>query len=217
MSFQFQIKAASSLARLRLLNVLPVCLRRLDPRRLDVIFDLKPESFGRFRRFTALLLCCLLFVAGCGYRFAGTAGNRIATDQSVWVAFIVNETISPTAQTVIRRALYEECHAMRGLYPADKEATAELIVRGKLTSYTLKAISYTAIDQAKEYRLLISVDLELHRKGETAPVWKGLSKASQDFPASTDLALQHNAEEAALEAASRTLARKFLVSVEQAY
>jgi hypothetical protein len=174
-------------------------------------------SFRRFRLFTALLFCCLPIVSGCGYRFAGAAGNRIATDQSVWVAFIVNETISPTAQTVIRRALYEECHAMRGLYPADKEATAELRVRGKLTSYTLKAISYTAIDQAKEYRLLISVDLELHRKGETAPVWKGALQASQDFPASTDLGLQHNAEEAALMAASRTLARKFLVSVEQAY
>jgi outer membrane lipopolysaccharide assembly protein LptE/RlpB len=170
-----------------------------------------------FRRFTVLLLCCLPLVAGCGYHFAGTAGNRIATDQSVWVAFIVNETISPTAQTVIRRALYEECHAMRGLYPADKEATAELGVRGKLTSYNLKAVSYSAIDQVKEYRLLISVDLELYRKGETAPVWKGTIQASQDFPASTELALQYNAEEAALKAASRTLARKFLVSVEQAY
>jgi outer membrane lipopolysaccharide assembly protein LptE/RlpB len=200
MSFQCQIKAASALARLRLLKGQPVRLRRLDP-----------------RCFTALLLCCLLFIAGCGYHFAGSAGNRIATDQSVWVAFIVNETISPTAQTVIRRALYEECHAMRGLYPADKEATADLRVGGKLTSYTIKAISYTAIDQAKEYRLLISVDLELHRKGETAPVWKGVVKASQDYPASTDLGLQHNAEEAALKAASRTLARKFLVSVEQAY
>jgi hypothetical protein len=41
--FQFQIKAASLLARLRLLNVLTVRFRRLDPRRLDVIFDLKPE------------------------------------------------------------------------------------------------------------------------------------------------------------------------------
>ena len=173
--------------------------------------------FSGFRRLTAILLCCLLFVAGCGYRFAGTAGNRMATDQSLWVAFIVNETISPTAQTVIRRALYDECHAMRGAYPADKEATADLTVRGKLASYTLKVMSYNAIDQAKECRLFISVDLELHRKGETAPVWKGAIQAWQDFPASIDLALQHNAEEAALRAASRTLARKFLVSVEQAY
>jgi len=36
--FQFQIKAASWLARLRLLNVLLIRLRRLDPRRLDVEF-----------------------------------------------------------------------------------------------------------------------------------------------------------------------------------
>ncbi len=174
-------------------------------------------SFGGFRFFPLFLLCCLLFIAGCGYRFAGTAENRITTDQSLWVAFIANETISPTAQTVIRRALYEESHAMRGLNPANKEAEADLRVRGKLTSYTLKVVSYSAIDQAKEYRLLISVDLELLRKGGAVPVWKGTVLAAQDFPASTDLALQHNAEESALQAASRTLARKFLVSVEQAY
>ena len=196
---------------------------RRSPATPAVLFNrysqILPKSERNFVQLiiASLLICCLPFVAGCGYRFAGTAGNRIATDQSVWVAFIVNETISPTAQTVIRRALYEECHAMRGLYPADKEATADLRVRGKLTSYSLKPISYTAVDQAKEYRLLISVDLELHRKGETAPVWKGVLQASQDFPASIDLGLQHNAEEAALEAASRTLARKFLVTVEQAY
>ncbi|GFE61266.1 LPS assembly lipoprotein LptE [Geobacter sp. AOG2] len=174
-------------------------------------------SFVGFRRFTLLLFCCLSFVAGCGYRFAGTAENRITTGQSLWVAFIGNETISPTAQTVIRRALYEECHAMRGLYPAGKESEADLRIRGKLTSYTLKAISYSAIDRVKEYRLLISVDLELLRKGGAAPVWKGTVQAGQDFPASTDLALQHNAEESALQAASSTLARNFLELVEQAY
>ncbi|KAA0895244.1 LPS assembly lipoprotein LptE [Oryzomonas rubra] len=172
---------------------------------------------GLFRSFLLLLLCCTLLCAGCGYRFAGTAGNTLATGQSIWVAFIVNETVSPTAQTVIRRALYEESHTMRGLYPADKEAAADLRVRGKLASYTLKAVSYSAADQVKEYRLTISVDLELHKKGGTAPVWKGTVQAFQDFPASTDLALQHNAEEAALKAASRTLADRFLVTVEQAY
>jgi len=41
MKFQFQIKAPPSLARLRLLSVLPVRLRRLNPHRLGGIFDLK--------------------------------------------------------------------------------------------------------------------------------------------------------------------------------
>ena len=41
---QFQINALSSLARLRLLNILSVCLRRLNPRRLDFIFDLESDA-----------------------------------------------------------------------------------------------------------------------------------------------------------------------------
>ena len=39
--FQFQLKALSSLARLRLLNVLSVRLRRLNPRRLEITLDLE--------------------------------------------------------------------------------------------------------------------------------------------------------------------------------
>jgi len=56
---QFQIKALSSLARLRLLNVLFVSLRRLNPRRLDFIFDLKSE----FVRIIPALLALLLLAA----------------------------------------------------------------------------------------------------------------------------------------------------------
>jgi hypothetical protein len=41
--FQSQIKALSSLARLRLLNVLVARLRRLNPHRLDFILDLELE------------------------------------------------------------------------------------------------------------------------------------------------------------------------------
>jgi hypothetical protein len=41
MLFQFQIKALSSFARLQLLNVRVVRLRRFNPRRLDFILDLK--------------------------------------------------------------------------------------------------------------------------------------------------------------------------------
>ena len=61
MLYRFQIKALSSLARLRLLNVLPVCLRRLNPRRLDFILDL--ESVIRIRPLIAAGL--LLAISLC--------------------------------------------------------------------------------------------------------------------------------------------------------
>jgi outer membrane lipopolysaccharide assembly protein LptE/RlpB len=163
------------------------------------------------------VLAVLFFMSACGYHFAGSAANRLAPGQSLWVSFIGIEIDSPSAQTVLRRALLEECHALRGLYPADTAATADLRMKGSLRSYAAKAMSYTVLDQVKEYRLTVEVDLELFRKGDTAPLWKGTLQSYQDYPANKDLALQRSAEEAALAAASHTLARKFLMAVEQAY
>jgi hypothetical protein len=50
--YKFQIKALSALARLRLLNAPVVRLRRLNPRRLDFILDMKfvteePATLGK--------------------------------------------------------------------------------------------------------------------------------------------------------------------------
>ena len=174
-----------------------------------------PRNRSLFR--LAPLLVVLLFVSACGYHFAGSSANRLAPGQSLWVSFIGIEIDSPPAQTVLRRALLEECHALRGLYPADNAASADLRMKGSLRSYTAKAMSYTALDKVREYRLTLEVDLELSRKGESTPLWKGTIQSYQDYPANTDLALQRSAEEAALAAASHTLARKFLMAVEQGY
>lgn len=162
-------------------------------------------------------LSVCLMLGSCGYRLPGSANNRLAPGQQIWVSFITNESISSTAQTVIRRALLNESHAMRGLVPAASEGRADLIMSGNLRSYSSKAISYTPADLIREYALTIEVDLELRRTGVSSPLWKGVILASQDYPANNDLALQRNAEEAALVVASRILAQKFLTAVEQAY
>ena len=174
---------------------------------------LNNKSF--FRLLSVLVV--LLFMSACGYHFAGSSANRLASGQSLWVSFIGIEIDSPSAQTVLRWALLEECHAMRGLYPSDTAATADLRIQGSLRSYAAKAMSYSVQDQVREYRLTLEVDLELLRKGETKPLWKGTLQSYQDYPTNKDLALQHSAEEAALAAASHKLAQKFLIAVEQAY
>ena len=164
------------------------------------------------------VLAVLFFLTACGYRFAGSGGNNLTSGQSLWVSFIVIESDSPpSAQTVLRRALLDECHALRGMSPSGTAAGADLRVNGTLRSYSVRAMSYTALDKVREYRLTIEVELELYRGGETKPIWKGTLQSYQDYPTNTDLALQRNAEEAALGAVSRTLARKFLMAVEQSY
>lgn len=180
------------------------------------LYIVRTRSNRYFFRLLSLLFA-LFFMSACGYHFAGSAANKLQSGQSLWVSFIGIEIDSPSAQTVLRRALLEECHALRGLYPADSAATADLRMKGGLRSYGTTAMSYTALDQVKEYRLTVVVELELFRKGETTPLWKGTLQSYQDYPANSDLALQRSAEEAALAAASHTIAQKFLMAVEQAY
>jgi outer membrane lipopolysaccharide assembly protein LptE/RlpB len=162
----------------------------------------------------AILLCTL---TGCGYRPAASAGNRLDSNHRLWVAFIANETISSTAQTIVRRALLEEAHTMRGIAPAGSFEAADLQVSGTLRSYSIGALSYTAADQAWEYRLTIEVELELRSPLDKSLAWKGTLRASQDYPVNSDLALQHSAEETALKAASHKLAQKFFTTLEQSY
>lgn len=169
------------------------------------------------------LLVAMLVLAGCGYRPAATAGNRLGPNHRLWVAFISNDTVSPTAQTVLRRALLEEAHSMRGITPAASSADADLVVTGSLRSYSSRVISYGDLEQdhdydrAREYRLAIEVELEMRSTEDPSLTWKGTLQAFQDYPANKDLALQHSAEEKALAAASRKVAQKLLLALEQSY
>lgn len=156
-------------------------------------------------------------LAACGYQFAGSSSNRLVSGKALWVSFIGIEIDSPSAQTVIRRSLLEECHALRGLYPASDEATADLRITGQLRSYSTRAISYSSKDLVRDYALTVDVELSVFSKGETTPFWKGTLQGRQNFPANTDLAMQRSSEEAALASASKIISQKLLTAVEQSY
>jgi len=173
-----------------------------------------PASLWIRVMFLALLLGT---AAGCGYHVTNTQPGRLGDARNVWVPFFGNESISPTAQTVLRRAFYEELHALRGLNPAATAAGADLVMKARLVSYTSKAVSYDVLDHAREYSLSLAVELEIAKRGETAPLWKGQLQGAKQYPANTDLALQRNAEEQALDAAARIIAHKFITALEESY
>lgn len=166
-----------------------------------------------------VLVCSLLYIslAGCGYHVTNTQPGRLGGVEKIWVPFFANESISPTAQTVLRRAFYDELHALRGLNPAESEAAADLAMKARIVSYSSKATSYTALDQVREFSLSLSVELEIAKKRDAMPLWKGQLQASKQYPANRDLALQHNNEDQALDAAARIIAHKLISALEESY
>lgn len=164
-----------------------------------------------------VLLMVINSVAGCGYHLTSSSSQHLGGSQKIWVPFFVNESISPTAQTVLRRAFYEELHALRGLNPASSAGSADLVMKARLVSYSSRAVSYSAIDQARQYSLSLAVELEIAKKDDVLPLWKGQLQAEKQYPAGSDLALQRNAEEQALDAAARIIAHKFISALEESY
>ncbi|MDD2736464.1 MAG: LPS assembly lipoprotein LptE [Desulfuromonadaceae bacterium] len=170
------------------------------------------------RRGRILPYLLLLFtLTGCGYHLTNAQTFRNNNFRNVWIPYFSNESISPTAQTVLRRAFYDELHALRGLDPAASQETADLSVKAKLISYSSTAVSYNAHDQAREYKLSLKIELEAFKNGQPLPLWKGQLQSSKQYPADANLALQRNAEEQALDAAARILAHRFISAIEESY
>lgn len=171
-----------------------------------------------FYRLQGLLFILLLPLSGgCGYQLTNSSFGAIANSKTVWIPFFVNETVSPTAQTVLRRVFYDEFHALRGISPAIDEASADLVVKAKIISYSNRALSYNALDQAMEYALTLNTELEISKKDQKKPLFKGQLQASKQYMANTNLALQHNSEEQALDGAGRIIAQKFISNIEESY
>ncbi len=164
-----------------------------------------------------ILLLLLLLSAGCGYRVTNPQTGCLGSARTVWVPFFTNESISPTAQTVLRRAFYDELHALRGLYPAESEARADLVMKARLVTYAGTTVSYNSLDQAFFNSLALDVELEIARAGELSPLWKGQLHGTHQYPSNSDLAKQRNAEEQAVEAVARNIAHSFISALEQSY
>ncbi|CAH2031182.1 LptE family protein [Trichlorobacter ammonificans] len=162
----------------------------------------------------------LTLVAGCGYRFTADQGARLAAGSTVWVPFFRNTTVYPLGSVALKRALFEQFAAQRGIMAASSPETADLLLEGTLIGYQSTAVSYTAADTAREYRLTINAEITVRRRGDAAgtpPFWKGSLTAWQEYPASSSLEQQRRSEDAALEAAARKLAQQAIWQMEQQY
>jgi len=172
---------------------------------------------GKVIQFVLVLIMILINLAGCGYHLTNRQAERKQSFQTVWIPFFSNESISPTAQTVLRRAFYDETHALRGMNPASSQETADLFMKAKILSYSSGAVAYSSQDQVRAYKLYLNVELEAYMKGQLLPIWKGQLQSSKQYAANNDLALLRNAEDQALDGAARILAQKFISAIEESY
>jgi hypothetical protein len=117
------------------------------------------------RLWSAPALALVLFTAGCGYSTGLSVGDR---HQSIGIEFFGNDSL----ERDIERPLYDEIsRAVRDwvaspLVPPDR---ADMILRGKITSYHRRSGIRNPDNQLLETAVFIDVEASLYRAGSETP------------------------------------------------
>lgn len=116
------------------------------------------------------LILLLTALSSCGYHIAGKGGNMPGNITSISIPFFKNQTQKPDAETVITTALIDEFVKSKIVNVVD--TNEEAVLNGKVAGYALTPVSFNRNDVIQEYRLTMSLEVELARKSDGKILWK---------------------------------------------
>ncbi len=131
--------------------------------------------------------------------------------KTVAIPLFVNKTFKPNLEGVLANALIDEFAKKKGLQV--EASNADLTLSGEILDYSTTAISYSAADTVKEYSASMKISATLRKNSTNKVLWKGQLSWDQSFPANTDIALQQNAEDAAIREICGKLAQELFVTI----
>ncbi len=175
----------------------------------------RPEK-GFFVR--SILRCCYLFVVsalvtGCGYHaLSQDAASRFGEGKTVSIPIFANKTYRPNLENILLNYLVDE-FARRKSLKVQEMQFSDYTLSGEILTYSKAAISFTGYDTIKEYRATMTLLATMRKNSTQKIVWRGNLSWSQDFPASTDIAIQQNSEDAAIQEICRRLAQQIYLKI----
>lgn len=156
-------------------------------------------------------LCTLL--SGCGYRpLAHDSVSRFGEGKTVTIPIFANKTFRSNLENILLNNLVDEFARRRGLRVVENESS-DYMLSGELLAYDKDAVSYTGKDIVKEYTATIKLSATLRQSSTQRIIWRGELSWSQDFPASLDIAIQQNSEDAAIQEICRRLAQQLYLKI----
>jgi outer membrane lipopolysaccharide assembly protein LptE/RlpB len=195
----------------------PVSCLQLDCLLLYNTAPVLPGKGGFVR--TALLLMLLIFVSslfsGCGYHsIAHDSQGRFGDGATVSIPIFSNKTYKPNLENILLNDLIGEFAKRSGLRVVERDV-ADYTLSGEVLNYGKVAVSYTGYDIVKEYTATITVVAALRKNSNQKVIWKGEVSWSQDFPASSDIAILQNSEDAAIQVICQRLAQQLYLKINE--
>ncbi len=161
---------------------------------------------------SAALILIILSLAGCGYHAVDWESSHLAgTGKTLHIGIFANKTYKPNVEGVLADSIVDEFARRKG--PEVVSSDGDLTLSGEVISYGYAAVAYSSADVITDYSSTMAVSATLRKSKTQQVLWKGTLSWSQTFPANSNIALQQNAEDAAIQEICRKIAQKLYMDV----
>lgn len=134
--------------------------------------------------------------------------------KAVSIPVFANKTFKPNLESALANAVIDQFAKSSGFRVA-RSANADMTLSGEVVSYSTTAVAYSSIDNVTEYKAFMRLVATLRRNSNQQVLWKGELSWDQTYPANQSIALQENAENAAIEEICRRLALEMYLKIVQ--
>jgi hypothetical protein len=157
----------------------------------------------------------MVAMAGCGYS-AVKKNSSPFPGRSLHVALFANNSYQPDVEGFLRRALVDELAVTLSRDQA-AEKSAELLLGGDIESLVIDNAAFSAKDRARLYRISLTVQARVTDRKSGKLLWQTKEVVREEYPATTDMALQRNARDAAIAGACREMARLLVIQMNRSF
>jgi outer membrane lipopolysaccharide assembly protein LptE/RlpB len=159
------------------------------------------------RRRALAALSLAILVGGCGYSTRGTLPSDINT---IAVPIFQNLTREPGVEGLITRAVVE-AFSTNGRLKIASAAGADAVLDGEVTGYSVTAIAFDRNANVRQYRLIVTVNLQLRDRRKNEVLFRQSGVREQvDFQAQSSVSQTISLEGTALRAAAVEVGRSIV-------
>ncbi|MCD6429973.1 MAG: LptE family protein [Deltaproteobacteria bacterium] len=161
----------------------------------------------RQKKYFPILILLLLFllVSGCGYRLRGT-GELREDLQRVAILPFANKTFESQVENDLYDALVDEFARSKNLKVV-AASDADLLISGTIDVIDSHAISYSSDDKTYEYRVSMTIDVEVTEARSRQVYWRrSAMREVEEYKATDDPITIDRRKQAALKCLCQVLA-----------
>ena len=151
-----------------------------------------------------LTVLLLLFVAGCGYQFAG--GKLPGDVQYLSLPIAINKTAEPLLENVLSAPLSAVLARQQHIELVESDELAEAVLQATITDYTVVPISYSSNDRISAFNASLTINFTLRRQVDGKLIWQGTLQRQTTYSAAADKNLQEDLESIAIESMAKDIA-----------